>query len=83
MLLSELISRYVDLKIKGEPQSREWSSISENRMEREAYKQSLEELETAIDQAVVQTGHAEEDREHQAHQAYAASISASAYPINS
>ena len=52
MTLSKLIREYVELKIEGEPKDGDWASIERNSSRRRAYRERLEELETAIDAAV-------------------------------
>lgn len=49
MTLSELIREYVDLKIEGQPEDREWSSIDGNWQRREDYRTRLAEIEEQID----------------------------------
>ncbi len=55
MKLSELIRDYVDLKIEGEPQGSDWTSIESKSRRREEYRERLEELEHAIDAAILST----------------------------
>lgn len=54
MKLSELIEEFVDSKIEGPPEYREWTSIHINSENERRYHARLQELRDAIDAAMQQ-----------------------------
>lgn len=55
MKLSEVIERFIDLKIEGEPERSNWRSIDEDARRREEYHDDLKRLRDQIDAALENT----------------------------
>jgi len=53
MKLSQIIREYVELKMDGCPQNNGWQSIEDASAVRRGYHERIEELEAAIDAAIL------------------------------
>lgn len=60
MKLSKLIEEFIEMKVEGEPPTREWRSIAECAAEREHWNDRLQELRDQIDGAI-EAAHAKRD----------------------